>query len=420
MIKRIIFGFIFLSAFLSIQAQNNSGSPYSFYGVGILPENNGPYSAMGGVAAAMRDNKNINFLNPASYTALDSNRFYFQLALTGEYTKISTHKKSAHYRVAQNGNLNIANRLWKDLYFSFGFTEKSDVGYDLLYTHLISGSSNAYFNQNISGEGGLNDIYLGLAWRYKNLSVGMNFSYVFGKLEKQQTLTAQIANSFYIRTSENNRIHDFLFNPGLQYRFNLTPTSRMTLGTSMNFTQKLSAKKEFTSYKVSTASGNSAMLDQETLETGYIKYPMRIMSGFSYQYKNKWQVAGDYTFHKLSDYEEFRKNKQLNNYHKANLGVSWTPEELGRRWWQRNQYMVGGYFVKSEIQLKDTDINTYGITFGAQMPFMTQRAGDLLLGIAFDLGIRGTESNGLIQEKFAKLRINIAFKEFWFMKRKIN
>lgn len=110
MIKRIIFGFIFLSAFLSIQAQNNSGSPYSFYGVGILPENNGPYSAMGGVAAAMRDNKNINFLNPASYTALDSNRFYFQLALTGEYTKISTHKKSAHYRVAQNGNLNIANR----------------------------------------------------------------------------------------------------------------------------------------------------------------------------------------------------------------------------------------------------------------------------------------------------------------------
>lgn len=51
---------------------------------------------------------------------------------------------------------------------------------------------------------------------------------------------------------------------------------------------------------------------------------------------------------------------------------------------------------------------------------MTQRAGMLVLGVALDLGIRGTEKNGLIQEKFAKLRLNISFNEFWFMKRKIN
>lgn len=45
---------------------------------------------------------------------------------------------------------------------------------------------------------------------------------------------------------------------------------------------------------------------------------------------------------------------------------------------------------------------------------------ELLLGVAFDLGIRGTEKNGLIQEKYAKIRLNIAFKEGWFMKRKID
>lgn len=423
MTRHIIFGILFCTVFMGAQAQNNSGSPYSFYGIGLLPDNNGPYGAMGGVSAAMRDNKQINFLNPASYTALDSNTFHFQLALTGEYTGISTHSKSGRYRVAQNGNLNIANRLWKDLYFSFGFTEISDIGYDLLYSYMIAGSTTGYFNQNISGEGGLNDIYAGLAWRYKNLSVGINFSYVFGKLEKQQTLTAQIENSFYIRTSENNRIHDFLFNPGVQYDFNLTPTSRMTVGTSFNFTQKLSAKKEFNSYKVSSSSGNSTMLDQETLDRGYIKYPLRITTGLNYRYKNKWQLAGDYTFHKLSDYEEFKRNKQLKDYHKVNIGAAWTPEETGRFWWQRNRYMLGGYFIRSEIQLKNTNINTYGVTLGTQIPFIirrAQQASDLNLGIALDMGMRGTERNGLIQERYIKLRINVSFKELWFMKRKIN
>lgn len=420
MIKRIILSLLLPLTFLHLHAQENIGSPYSVFGFGLLPDNTGPYTAMGGVSAAMRDNKNINFLNPAAYTALDSNRFYFQLALTGEYAHISTHKKSSDYRVAQNANLNMALRLRRNLYFSFGFTEKSDIGYDLLYSYSISGSVNGNFDQNISGEGGLNDLYAGFGWKYKNLSIGTNISFVFGKIEKRQTLTAQIANSFYIRTSENNRVHDFLFTPGAQYHFKLSPKSRLTLGTSLNFTQKLSAKKKFVSYKVSTSSGNQTMMDDEMLKRGYIKYPFRIMSGFNYQFKNKWQVAGDYTFHQMSKYEEFKVNQQLKDYHKINAGVAWTPEEYGRFWWQRNKYMVGGYYTKSEIRLKEQDVNTYGVTFGTQIPFTNTRAGDLLLGIAFDLGIRGTEKNGLIQEKYAKLRINIAFKEFWFMKAKIN
>ncbi len=420
--KKLIFiTFILLSAFLYSNGQDNIGSPYSIYGMGLLPENNGPYTAMGGVAAAMRDNSNINFLNPASYTGLDSNRFYIQLALNGEYTWLSNHRESSRYRVAQNANLNMAFRLYKKLFFSFGFTEKSDIGYDVLYSHQIVGNKDyTYFNQNIQGEGGLNDLYAGLGWRYKNFSIGMNFSYIFGKIEKRQTLSTQLENSYYIRTSENNRIHDVLFTPGIQYDLKLSPKSRLVLGTSMNFTQKLSAKKEFVSYKVNTGSGSSDMLDDETLDKGYIKYPFRILSGLNYSYKNKWNIAGDYTFQKMSVYEEFKTNQHLQDYHKAALGVSWLPDDYGRSWWQHNKYMLGTYFVRSAIQLKDTDINTYALTLGTQMPFHLKRLQSLLLGVAVDLGIRGTEKNGLIQERFVKVRINISFKEFWFLKQKIN
>ncbi|MDE7374324.1 MAG: hypothetical protein K2M86_03210, partial [Odoribacter sp.] len=93
MIKRSLLCLLLPVAFLELQAQENSGSPYSGYGIGLLPANQGPYTAMGGVSAAMRDNRNMYFVNPASYTALDSNRYHFQLGISGEYAYISTHKE---------------------------------------------------------------------------------------------------------------------------------------------------------------------------------------------------------------------------------------------------------------------------------------------------------------------------------------
>lgn len=419
--KRILLFALLTISIIKGYGQDNIGTPYSIYGYGLQIENAGPYNAMGGVAAALRDNSNINFLNPASYTALDSNHFYFQLGITGEYSHLSTHKENANYRVAQNAAFNMAFRLYQNLFMSLGFTEKSDIGYDLYYTKLIAGTSDSYFNQNIQGEGGLNDLYLGLAWRYKNLSMGLNTSLVFGKIEKRQTLSAPgLSGSKTIKTSENNRIHDMLFTPGFQYVWKLSPKSNLTLGTAFNFTQKLGAKKEFISYDVNSSTGSSQILENEMLSRGSITYPFRILSGFDYSYKNRWDIAGDYTFQKMSKYKEFGKNQGLDDYHKAALGVSWRPEQYGRFWWQRNRYMLGGYFVQSGVEVKNVNINTYALTLGAQIPFTPQRGGALMLGVGFDLGIRGSEKNGLIQEKFAKVRLSISFNEFWFMKRKIN
>lgn len=77
--RKIVFSIVIFLCSISAFGQNNSGTPYSKYGLGLFPDNYGPYTAMGGVSVAMRDNYNINFMNPASYTALDTLRFYFQL-----------------------------------------------------------------------------------------------------------------------------------------------------------------------------------------------------------------------------------------------------------------------------------------------------------------------------------------------------
>ncbi len=402
-----------------LYSQNNTGTPYSMYGIGLLQDNYGPYTSMGGVSAAMRDNNNINFLNPASYTALDSNRFYFQFGVTGEYVQIATHQESSSYRVAQNASLNMAFRICNNLFTSLGFNQRSDVGYDLYYYKMINGSDDEYYNQQISGEGGLNDFYLGLAYRFGNLSLGANASLVFGNIEKRVNLIPLISDSYYINSRNKINVFDAIFTIGLQYGMKLSPKSKLTWGTAFNFSSKMNARKDLESYKVNTSTQNSETLDDEELHNGNISYPFRITGGLAYDYKDKWMVAGDYTFQKMSDYKEFGENQEYKDYHKAALGVSLLPARYGRYWWQRNKYIIGAYAVRSQIKLNNVHINTYGVTFGTQMPvYISNR--ELSLGIAFDLGLRGTEKNGLIQEKYAKIRLNIAFKEGWFMKRKID
>ncbi len=400
-------------------SQNNTGTPYSMYGIGLLQDNYGPYTSLGGVSAAMRDNNNINFLNPASYTALDSNRFYFQFGVTGEYVHIATHQESSSYRVAQNASLNMAFRIYKNLFTSLGFNQRSDIGYDLYYYKMINGSDDEYYNQQISGEGGLNDFYLGLAYRFGNLSLGVNSSLVFGNIEKRVNLIPLISDSYYINSRNKIAVFDAIFTAGIQYGMTLSPKSKLTLGTAFNFSSKMNARKDLESYKVNTSTQNSETLDDEKLHNGNISYPFRITGGFAYNYKDKWTVAGDYTFQEMSAYKEFGEDQTYNDYHKASIGVSLLPARYGRYWWQRNNYNLGAYAVRSQIELNNVHINTYGVTFGTQMPvYISNR--ELLLGAAFDLGIRGTEKNGLIQEKYAKIRLNIAFKEGWFMKRKID
>lgn len=417
--RRIILLATIIFCIESVFGQSNTGTPYSMYGIGLIPDNYGPYSAMGGVSAAMRDNNNINFLNPASYTALDSNRFYFQLGINGEYVDLSTHKDNTSYRVAQNAALTMGLRLFKNTYASFGFNERSDIGYDLLYTDAISGDELYKYNQHLQGEGGLNDFYFGVAHKLGNLSIGVNAAYIFGKIEQQQTLQVQLSDAYYIRSSDKIAINSVLFDIGLQYKLNLSKKSALTLGTTFNFNTKLNAEKTFRSYKVNATTGNSSTLLDETIRKGNIRYPFRIVSGFNYDYKDKWNVAGDYTFQKLSDYNEFGKNQKFNDYHKGSFGLSLLPARYGRYWWQRNKYMLGSYATRSHIELNNIAINTYAVTLGTQIPFYIPNR-ELLLGVAFDLGIRGTKENGLIQEKFAKVRVNIAFKEGWFMKRKID
>ena len=87
----------------SLQAQNNTHSPFSRFGYGELNDNiPGAYRALGGIGIGMRDPRVINPSQPASYTVVDSTTFMFDLAASGLW---NGYQDASGARNRGNGNL---------------------------------------------------------------------------------------------------------------------------------------------------------------------------------------------------------------------------------------------------------------------------------------------------------------------------
>ena len=65
--RRLYFFFFFIALAGAASAQTNANSPYSRFGLGLMNQPGFVRNrAMGGVGIALRDNRYINYLNPAS------------------------------------------------------------------------------------------------------------------------------------------------------------------------------------------------------------------------------------------------------------------------------------------------------------------------------------------------------------------
>ena len=68
-------------------AQSGTNSPYSMYGIGVLSDQGNSFNrGMNGVGLGFRPHDQINYLNPASYSAVDSLSFIFDAGLSLQMT----------------------------------------------------------------------------------------------------------------------------------------------------------------------------------------------------------------------------------------------------------------------------------------------------------------------------------------------
>ena len=119
-------------------AQSGTNSPYSQYGLGILSDQTAGFNrGMNGLGLGFHEHNQINFSNPASYSALDSLTFIFDAGLSGQLTNF---KEGGNKKNAQNADFEyvVAGfRAFKHVGVSFGLIPFTNVGYSYSLTQKV-------------------------------------------------------------------------------------------------------------------------------------------------------------------------------------------------------------------------------------------------------------------------------------------
>ncbi|MBQ9072887.1 MAG: hypothetical protein IJY30_00255, partial [Muribaculaceae bacterium] len=209
----LIIAVLALGSIFGVSAQN-AMSPYSKFGYGILNDNaTSAQRAMGGVGYAMNSGRQINVMNPASYAAIDSLTFLFDIGLDATALWSEENGKSGKDFGGGLDYVTMQFPIGKYMGGSFGLVPFSSVGYSF-------GSEIVHGSNAREGSGGINQLYVGVSGNpYKNLYVGANISYMFGTtINDVYAYTTDGSTSLFERVMQ---VRDWRVQFGLQYVLNI-------------------------------------------------------------------------------------------------------------------------------------------------------------------------------------------------------
>ena len=108
---------------LFAQAQNGVLSPYSRYGIGVLPEQSvGINKAMGGAGIGLRQRNTLSLVNPASYSTVDTLPFLFDMGFSLTNGNFRENEVRKNVREASVDYIAMQFRLMRNLGFTASFT----------------------------------------------------------------------------------------------------------------------------------------------------------------------------------------------------------------------------------------------------------------------------------------------------------
>jgi len=149
---------------------------------------------------------------------------------------------------------------------------------------------------------------------------------------------------------------------------------------------------------------------------GSFTIPTSIGLGFSFAQSGKWLVGADFSWENWEKYEYFGRSDSLVNSWGIAVGGEYIPNQNSiNRYWDRVSYRLGFRYNKRYLDLRNTNINEFGISFGLGFPLRKSRS---TLNLAVEAGRSGTTVNGLIQENFIRFTFAVNILERWFVKSK--
>lgn len=416
--NKALFSALFIMGAVAANAQSSTNSPYTRYGLGELSDQAFAHNAaMGGIGYALRSSEQINVMNPASYSAVDSLSFMFDI---GMGLKSSNYQENGYKTNAKNASfdyLAMQFRLHPRVGFAVGFTPYSNVGYKFSRTSDIENSDDVTLTNTFYGDGGLQQIFGGIGFKIlDNLSIGANVGYFYGEIDYQTLAT--LSNGGDQTTTYNNiSINSYIANFGLQYTQKLSKTDKVTLGLVYGLGHDLKST-ETKGIQVTDGSSYSE-LTEETIKDSY-GIPSTFGAGLTWQHKQNLTVGADYTLQQFENVKYDNSTDFYKNRTRIGAGIEYMPSLYGRNYLSRIRYRAGAYYSSSYMKLPEYDgPKEWGVSAGFGLPLhLFQR--NTVLSITGQYVRVLPSVKGMLSENRFVLKLGLTFNEHWFMKWRVN
>lgn len=421
-------------------ASSQNNRQYSMYGYGLLSDRaTSMQRQMGSVGYAMHSGRQINVMNPASYAAIDSLTFLFDIGADMSIDwqrQYNPEAKKWEKDRSFGGGLDYITMqfpIWKYIGASIGLVPYSYVGYAF-------GSSIEHGAMTNQGEGGINQAYIGVAGTYGGFSLGFNVSYDFGNIINDVFSTVDV-------TGDQNlfehvmQIRDWNIQIGAQYTRKLLGTERINLGVTYSPKKSLHGKTWATIQSTTRESVADTVAYMNMSRNYYTPTSIGAGIGWVHEKGSRWMVEVDFTWQQWSK-AKFSPLYALNDkaaqttYDKMNIqsmdnlvfqgmnfndrtryaiGGEYVPKIRGN-YFQRTAYRIGAYFNNDYLNIQGNRLREYGVTAG--LGFNTPE-GKTMINLGFEYKHRQGTPNPLIKEDFFNITLGVNFNELWFWQRKI-
>ena len=447
--------FIGLFCFIApLKAQINS--PFSRFGVGneVYNSQNAANQAMGGLTAAYTPIMNgafgqsINFNNPASYGGLYMTTFDIGLNLTNSNLKRTTPagKEKSTYLIPSYIAVGVPISKAKKIGFAFGLRPLTQINYsvnDFLYDSKIGDS----IYTNYKGEGGINQVFLGVGKSWKYLSIGMNTGYNLGR-KKIDIVKALLFNSdstyFYQSMSSTNTSFGGVFlNLGAQGEFPLSSSTNsvtkdkteyiISYGGTYTLDQRLRGKQDVLRSNGTFTSTQETPVDTALFQKnikGIVELPSVITAGIALHKKittvrgnyDQWVIGIELNQSNWKDgYKFYGETDQVRNATMFRAGAQLCPNPYAfESYWSTVTYRFGLFSGNDYININNNGLKVNGLTMGLGLPIRKYRSYDYqftLLNLALQVGQRGSGASNF-KENFVQFTVGYSLSDVWFNKRK--
>lgn len=419
-----------LGSALFANAQSGTNSPYSQYGLGLLSDQTSGFNrGMNGVGLGFHEHNQINYLNPASYSAIDSMTFILDAGISGQVTNFNENgvKKNAN-----NSNIDyvVAGfRLFPHIGMSFGILPFTNVGYDYSTSGWVNADDkDVTYTNSYSGDGGLHQVFVGAGWApFSGFSVGANLSYLWGSIDR--TVQNSYSNSYYKTLSRiyGTSVKNYKLDFGLQYTHKISKKDELTLGLTYTPGHNLHADANMNMVSYNAQSGTSDTLSF-SINNAY-KLPDMYGAGLMWNHNNQWKVGLDYTLQKWGSlgYPTYEAGNSepwalrsgvYKDRNKINLGFQYCYGERNRAFFKRVAYRAGVSYASPYYKVNGVDgPKEISVSAGFGIPIINSYNNRSQLNVSGQWV--KSSATGLIKENIFRLNIGFTFNEDWFKKWKM-